>query len=567
MAVGGPAIGFTAGLLEGLARARQHAIASNRFQVEFALKQLKERKQEEEAIRKEWAAYQKAQIEYAAAQRELDLATEHRRQVETSTGKPYRDAAIEGRLAEAHERLETLTTICKRQGKLQDLISEQDARVRGALHLPMAPRLAGMLAAPSTRVSRHATTEDDRQKAIDERKAEIREGEMEQQAEFNSRLTPSGARSAGCGGSNIENAKIKGFETAEEEGRKRKAAERGNQARQAICFRREIEGIRRRRDVYMPRWKPPRRSAAKSRPNWAMPPLPPRPGAPVLRPARRADGRPAPAITGKGGAMAQPPTRIGGRRRNRLTWRFPRRPGAMQDTRLRPAQQVPASRGGLQAPRLAKLFPGCREASADAVAASHCNNWLCAWGRAPGGLCGQGRLWSGRHGAPWRTLAETSEQSHAIPQQGSGGTTHFHFHQRKPRQCNRPARGLRSLPRTAQPPTGMQGQSGRYPAPMPPRRPDDFQGQGGTTLEPSYQPTRRAMDEPAMEWYHAHPEVPESEAGKYAPHHAPAQARTDARSDAGTIMNGYRFKAVTRAIRRAEQAPRGRLMVLPDSPE
>ena len=62
-----------------------------------------------------------------------------------------------------------------------------------------------------------------------------------------------------------------------------------------------------------------------------------------------------------------------------------------------------------------------------------------------------------------------------------------------------------------------------------------------------------------MEWYHAHPEVPESEASKYAPHDAPAQA-TDRLPvpDVGTVMNGYSFKGGNPRDKASwEQAPAG----------
>lgn len=413
MAVGGPAIGFTAGLLEGLARARQHAIASNRFQVEFALKQLKERKQEEEAIRKEWAAYQKAQIEYAAAQRELDLATEHRRQVETSTGKPYRDAAIEGRLAEAHERLDDAhNDLQERQGKLQDLISERDARVRGALKSPMAPKIGENVGGLfGSRVGRHAATEDDRQKAIDERKAEIRKGEMEQQAEFNKSANPveREIRQAQASES-MENAKIKGFETAEEEGRKQQGPLNEETRRDKLyASDKEIEGIRQRRDVYNASME----AAAQEiqRRQAGLGPMPIAAWTGGLRCCDRQGrrhGRPARAHYRQGRGNGAAAYRHGGPvSRNGLTWRFPRR--SRGHARILAFGRLDRSRHSAAACRphgWPSSFPGCREASADAVAASHCDDSLCAWGHTPGGLCGQGQLWSGRHGAGWHTLAE-----------------------------------------------------------------------------------------------------------------------------------------------------------------
>lgn len=82
MSIGGP-VSFAAGLLEGLAqkqrRAQQQATTATRVALQAYLGQLREHKREEDAIFKEQQGHAKAQAEYAAAQRELDLAAEHRR--------------------------------------------------------------------------------------------------------------------------------------------------------------------------------------------------------------------------------------------------------------------------------------------------------------------------------------------------------------------------------------------------------------------------------------------------------------------------------------------------------
>ncbi|HEV7910361.1 MAG TPA: hypothetical protein VGP28_04580 [Methylocella sp.] len=218
MAVGGPA-SFGIGLLSGLARAQQHARqqagANYRFQVELALKQLKERKQEEDAIAKEQRSLSIAAAEARAAQSDIDIIHAEIERVRNSPGAPFKDAALEGHLEEARSRLEDAhAELQERQGKLQDLIADRDARVRGAIP---PTRTGGFFGYNQSEVPPEKRT--DEQKAA--YKAAIVKGEREQGAEFNKAASPieREIRQAEAGESR-ENAKIKGFETAEEEGRK-----------------------------------------------------------------------------------------------------------------------------------------------------------------------------------------------------------------------------------------------------------------------------------------------------------------------------------------------------------
>ena len=415
-----------------------------------------------------------------------------------------------------------------------------------------------------SRVGRHAATEDDRQKAIDERKAEIRKGEMEQQAEFNKSANPveREIRQAQASES-MENAKIKGFETAEEEGRKQQGPLNEETRRDKLyASDKEIEGIRQRRDVYNASMEAAAQEIQRRQAGLGpMPQLPPGPGGSGAATGKGGGtGGLLGPITGKGGAMAQPPTGMGGPSQGMGSpGAFQGVPGAMQGYSPSAGSTGPGIARPPAGPTVGQaLSPVAGKLLQMPLPQAIATIRSVLGGTPPAGFAGKGSFGAGAMGQAGTRSPRTSEQSGAMPRQGSGGTTHFHFHQAKASPVQPSGSRAQVAAPTAQPPTGMQGQSGQYAAPMPPRRPD-FQGQGGTTLEPSYQPTRRAMDEPAMEWYHAHPEVPESEAGKYAPHDAPAQAPTRLPApDAGTIMNGYRFKGGNPRDKASwEQAPAG----------
>jgi hypothetical protein len=115
MTSGGP-VSFASGYLDSLVKSRDQARANTREQLKLYLEQLKEqraeireRAKEEAAIAVQQRAHDRAQVQYQTAQRELDLAIEHRRQVEASTGKPFKSAALEEKIHEAQDNLEEAT--------------------------------------------------------------------------------------------------------------------------------------------------------------------------------------------------------------------------------------------------------------------------------------------------------------------------------------------------------------------------------------------------------------------------------------------------------------------------
>jgi hypothetical protein len=205
-------------------------------------------------------------------------------------------------------------------------------------------------------------------------------------------------------------------------------------------------------------------------------------------------GGPLGALTGKGGGMGAPSQGMG------APGAFQGVPGAMQGSGPTVAQAL--------APVVGKLL---QMPAPQAIATVR----SVLGGAPPRSFAGKGGFGAGTLGQPGARSPRTS-----APRQGGGGTTHFHFHQA---------------------PSGSRGQSGPMQgqdvqAPMPPPRsssrpsapPGSLSSTPGpgaagspsgasSTLESAYQPTKRALDEPAMEWYRSHPVVPESEAGKYAP--------------------------------------------------
>jgi hypothetical protein len=130
MALGGP-VGF--GLFGGGRRARE-AEARQREQLNEALRLQKEDRERKDAIAKQGLAYEKAKAELAQAQSELDLIDQRRAQIMASPGKPFRDAGLEGNLEKARERLaDASAAVQERQGRLQDLMADRDARIRAAI--------------------------------------------------------------------------------------------------------------------------------------------------------------------------------------------------------------------------------------------------------------------------------------------------------------------------------------------------------------------------------------------------------------------------------------------------
>jgi hypothetical protein len=226
MALGGPA-SLGAGIIRGFAERQQHAQSSVRERLNESLRLLKEDREAKDAIAKEGMAYEKAKAEAALAQSELVMIEQRRAQIMASPGAPFKDAALEGHLEEARSRLEDAhAELQERQGALQDLIADRDARVRDGLKSPMAPKIGEKVGGLfGSRVGSHAATEDDRQKAIDERKDEISKAEVGQQAEFNKAANPveREIRQAQAVESR-ERAKIAGGEKAIETGQSQQGA-------------------------------------------------------------------------------------------------------------------------------------------------------------------------------------------------------------------------------------------------------------------------------------------------------------------------------------------------------
>jgi hypothetical protein len=183
MAIGGPA-GFGAGFIEGFSRSRQHAKSRVTQQLNEALRLQKEDRESKEAIAKEGLAYERAKAEASLAQSELALVEQRRSQVMAEPGKPFRDSALEGHLEAAKERMaDAHAELQDRQGKLQDLIEDRDARVRGAIQ---PTKTGGFLGMGQSEVPPEKRTPEQ----VAAYKAEVVKGEREQGAEFNKAVTP-----------------------------------------------------------------------------------------------------------------------------------------------------------------------------------------------------------------------------------------------------------------------------------------------------------------------------------------------------------------------------------------